>query len=341
MFVFKKFLLLTAFSALIASEILFQEFELEYLMNDLATKIAPMYKVMAPNAFHNHIKGEPSVADECRIGWGKERPFSGVTACLDFCAHNHKDIHNMDGGATVIVTLKKPSRGDSEWININDDQYHVLPGYSLFENTNFSVTANGMLDDEKDEGSIQVLNKFPQKKRLRKSLVGSCKERKQESAALLASSKHARTSKSNQNVSYPYFKTGNHADMNFSIMNQANESSFSCESKKIVKHTNERDEVIYEFDSENEDAFENEKGTGIALALSHGSLLIECARLETHASTAINNPNRLNPSRLSLVFYQHKNLKKPSHGKLDIRHKENWTSATRKTGHPPQGKLDV
>lgn len=341
MFVLKKFLLLTTFSALIASEILFQEFELEYLMNDLATKIAPMYKVMAPNAFHNHIKGEPSVANECRIGWGKERPFSGVTACLDFCAHNHKDTHNMDGGATVIVTLKKPSRGDSECIN--DDQYHVLPGYSLFENTNISVTANGMLDEEKDDdekdgGSIQVLNKFPQKKRLRKSRVGSCKERKQESAALLASSKHARTgsntsSKSNRNVSYPYFETGNHADMNFGIMNQVNESSFSCESKKIVKYTNERDEVIYEFDSENEQVFENEKGTGIALALSHGSLLIECAKLETHASTAINNPNRLNPSRLSLVFYQHKNLKKPSHGKLDIRHKENWTLATRKTGH--------
>jgi len=42
---------------------------------------------------------------ECRIGNGEKRPFSGVTCCVDFCAHSHKDLRNMDGGATLVNTI--------------------------------------------------------------------------------------------------------------------------------------------------------------------------------------------------------------------------------------------
>ena len=43
---------------------------------------------------------------ECRIGTGEEQPFSGMTCCMDFCAHSHYDKHNMaDGGATVVSTI--------------------------------------------------------------------------------------------------------------------------------------------------------------------------------------------------------------------------------------------
>ena len=51
----------------------------------------------------------------CGIGSGPDRPYSGVTAVVDFSAHEHKDVNNMIGGTTAIVTLSKPDiRGNKK-----------------------------------------------------------------------------------------------------------------------------------------------------------------------------------------------------------------------------------
>ena len=53
---------------------------------------------------------------------------------------------------------------------------------------------------------------------------------------------------------------------------------------------------------------------GVAISLDHGSILIECAKTEWHATSAISNPDERDPSRVSLVYYQHRDLNQEGHG---------------------------
>jgi len=67
--------------------------------------IAAIYlKNFAPGPFQDMTKHSKR-AISCRIGSQESQrlqPFSGATVNLDFCAHNHKDFNNRDGGAIVV-----------------------------------------------------------------------------------------------------------------------------------------------------------------------------------------------------------------------------------------------
>ena len=90
------------------------------------------------------------------------------------------------------------------------------------------------------------------------------------------------------------------------------------EVKKEVKFETELElaekselKALVKYETDCSDAIQDPDVGGLALALPHGSLLVEVAKHELHATTALRAPNKMNPCRVGLVFYQHGNLHLP------------------------------
>ncbi|XP_042636854.1 methylcytosine dioxygenase TET1 [Orycteropus afer afer] len=418
------------------------------------------------------------VARECRLGSKEGRPFSGVTACLDFCAHPHRDIHNMNNGSTVVCTL---TREDNRSLGVipQDEQLHVLPLYKLSDTDEFGSREG--LEAKIKSGAIEVLTPC-RKKRTRftlpvprsgkkraammtevlahkiraveKKLIPRIKRKNNSTTinsktsslpllgcknetlqpeiksdtephfifkgsdntktySLIPSIPHpvkeanlspgfswspkstsATTApfKNDAAVSYRFSERSSspHCTMPSARLSGANaaagestgiaqsdesapfptlstpttdslvysepptgpteqltpdqpnqEPSFITSLHELAPLVVEEDEQhseadeplsddplsddplspaeeklphIDEYWSDSEHIFLDANIGGVAIAPAHGSVLIECARRELHATTPVEHPNRNHPTRLSLVFYQHKNLNKPQHG---------------------------
>uniref|UniRef100_A0A8C3U367 Methylcytosine dioxygenase TET n=1 Tax=Catharus ustulatus TaxID=91951 RepID=A0A8C3U367_CATUS len=400
-----------------------QEELLENNLQTLATDVAPVYKKLAPEAFQNQVENE-HMGPDCRLGSKDGRPFSGVTACIDFCAHAHKDTHNMHNGSTVVCTLTKE---DNRRVGVipSDEQLHVLPLYKISQTDEFG-TEEG-LEAKIKAGAIQVLTAFPREVRMlaeqnrRKNnastlyqtiILGNKTDAlkpgiKMEPSSHVYAMKHTPNTTKNCSllkqytpsspfkvdslhpypslahksgltavtniqqdfsVPYGYFECStkqphmppyvNCKSFDVSVKDYTGillnekvngvppilpevtapgpkcDCSQGCPVEKGSSHRGQTcdfdcveekqssalgqpadsEEKAEELWSDSEHNFLDDDIGGVAVAPSHGSILIECARRELHATTPIKKPNRNHPTRISLVFYQHKNLNEPKHG---------------------------
>jgi len=288
------------------------EGDLANICEELTNTVAPAYKVLAPDSFNNMGLFD-NVATDCRIGAPGNRIFSGFTCVCDFCAHAHKDTNNMVGGATAVVTLLRPEDRDVE--EVDDQQFHVLPLY-------VPDLSMDEIKENVDRGGLTILDKFKRTIAIRDTKKANCKRGRlnAERKRMLDGMMKEKSKESDSPI--PQFDGNLTLDSDTSL----NQSGSFLSDTSTSEATQGLDDAmegmkIITHESDCLEAFDDPNIGGLAFALPHGSVLIECAKQELHATTALKEPNRSHPHRIGLVFYQHKMLHHPNHGADEFQRK--------------------
>ena len=439
-----------------------EEIQLEEICSQLTDCVTSVFQRVAPACFDN-MTVFSDVAKECRIGSSSTgQPFSGVTVVSDFCAHQHKDINNMTGGSTVVLTLTKPENRDNQ--KVDDEQLHVLPQYEpdatceelllkqetggletlkKFERTIVIREAEGkkcnrgkpsmekkkLLDGTLPKNYSPSPEKLPRKDTPKKKLIPldlgdfskfeSPKVKMEKSSDIIHENNNApldltfsppqfsSVQPSLPVVEYPQFQLPTsfyyypsqaqpppppylpysfyppphhhhqqqqnqqqyyqlpgsapsypvpgypqqqpqnlnletmfspemlslldspapslpQLDGNTEVVNEGEKTPVDVKKEALQFESEVKAEVMSEkrYETDCREAIQDPEVGGLALALPHGSVLVEVAKAELHATTALKSPSKMNPCRVGLVFYQHGSLHLPQHGKAQTKRKD-------------------
>ena len=269
------------------------EGNLASICEELTNTVSPAYRAMAPDSFNN-MGLFSEIASDCRVGAPGNKIFSGFTTVCDFCAHAHKDTNNMVGGATAVVTLLRPE--DIEEEEPEDQQFHVLPLYvpdCTEEELEAEVSSNGLV----------VLDKFTRTITVRKTKRSNCKRGRLNAERKRMLDGMSREDKAGDSI--PQFdgldlSLGCQSDGSFnsSLGLDATNSSFNSSigsygsNSSLDGSSQDLDGImegmkIVTRESDCLEAFDDPNIGGVAFALTHGSILVECAKQELHATTAL------------------------------------------------------